>query len=265
MPYSIRKKLGLTLVTMPQLTQALGPWMRKSNAKYAKKLGQEKDLLTALADQLPNYSHFRQNWNHAYTNWLPFYWRGFLQTTYYTYRLPDLSNMDLVWKDFRENIRTDVRKAESRFNLKVRDDLGIDAFLDLNAQIFQRQGMAAPYSKDFVRRLDAACETQKSRKIFIAEDGEGKRHAAAYIVWDSQSAYYLIGGSDPALRSSGATSLCLWEAIRFASTVTQSFDFEGSMLEPVERSFRAFGAIQTPYFSISHTPSRLMRLRNSLR
>ena len=37
------------------------------------------------------------------------------------------------------------------------------------------------------------------------------------------------------------------------------FDFEGSMIEPVERSFRQFGAKQTPYFSVSKTPSRLLK------
>ena len=57
----------------------------------------------------------------------------------------------------------------------------------------------------------------------------------------------------------------MWEAIQFASTVTQRFDFEGSMMEPVEKFFRAFGATQTPYFSISKTPSRLLKTAIFLR
>jgi hypothetical protein len=52
----------------------------------------------------------------------------------------------------------------------------------------------------------------------------------------------------------------MWEAIKFASTVTESFDFEGSMIEPVERFFRAFGARQTSYHTVSHTPSHLFKL-----
>ena len=76
---------------------------------------------------------------------------------------------------------------------------------------------------------------------------------AAIIFWNPDSAYYLMGGRNPKLRSSGATSLCMWEAIQFSASVTKSFDFEGSMNEPVERFFRAFGAVQTPYFSIKKT------------
>ena len=57
--------------------------------------------------------------------------------------------------------------------------------------------------------------------------------------------------ADPELSHSGATSYLTWEAIKFAATVTNTFDFEGSMLEPVERFVRAFGARQKPYFEIS--------------
>ena len=65
-----------------------------------------------------------------------------------------------------------------------------------------------------------------------------------------------MGGGDPEFRNSGATSLLMWNAIQFASTVSQIFDFEGSMIESVERFFRGFGAVQTPYFSISHIRSK---------
>jgi len=48
----------------------------------------------------------------------------------------------------------------------------------------------------------------------------------------------------------------MWHAIQFASTVSTIFDFEGSMIEPVERFFRGFGAVQTPYFSLTHVRSK---------
>ena len=90
-------------------------------------------------------------------------------------------------------------------------------------------------------------------------------HAAIYLVWDKYSAYYLIGGSDPKLRNSGATSLALWEAICFASTVTKSFDFEGSMIESVERFFRGFGGNQVSYFHIWKFNSILIEILFNLK
>ena len=73
----------------------------------------------------------------------------------------------------------------------------------------------------------------------------------AFIAWQESSAYYLAGGGDPELRASGAHSLILWEGIRFTAQYTDLFDFEGSMIPGVERFFREFGAIQTPFFTIT--------------
>jgi hypothetical protein len=261
MPYACFRKNGFVLIAQPPLTQTLGPWLRPTDAKSAKRLGREKDLLEALIGRLPKFHHFSQNWHHSRTNWLPFYWQGFSQTTRYTYRLTDLSQEQSLWAGLQANIRGDIRKARDRYRLNVRTDLTIDDFLRLHEQVFERQGMRLPYSRTLVARLDQACQARDARRIFIAEDETGRRHAGVYLVWDEHSAYYLMGGSDPALRNSGATSLCLWEAIRFASTVTRSFDFEGSMIEPVERFFRAFGAVQTPYFAVSKTPSPILRAR----
>lgn len=259
LPFVIRKRLGLAVISQPTLTQNLGPWLRPSTAKYTRQLSQEKDLLQKLFSLLPRYLRYQQNWHTARTNWLPLYWKGFEQTTRYTYRIEELTKLDDVWKEFEANIRTDVRKAGNKEGVKVRTDLSIDDFLNLNEKVFLRQNMQLPYTKDLVYKLDAAAKKNDSRKIFIAEDEQGRHHAAVYLIWDANTAYYLMGGGDPELRNSGATSLCMWEAIQFAATVTKSFDFEGSMIEPVERFFRAFGAVQTPYFAISHTPSKFLK------
>jgi hypothetical protein len=55
-------------------------------------------------------------------------------------------------------------------------------------------------------------------------------------------------------------SLLLWEAIKHARTVTRTFDFEGSMIEPIERFFRAFGGTLTSYLHVSGGRTRRGRL-----
>ena len=265
MPYVTQKKFGLTLLIQPKLTQTLGPWIRYSTAKYSKQLSQQKDLMDALIEQLPKYHYFSQNWYYSNTNWLPFYWHGFEQTTRYTYLIDDLNDTNALWDNSLDNIRREVRKAQSRYNLVVRKDLHISEFLELNRLTFLRQGLAVPYTKEFVTQLVIQAKNRHQCCWFIAQDNEGRNHAGVLLVWDSESAYYLMGGGDPELRNSGATSLCMWEAIKFASTVTKRFDFEGSMIEPVERFFRAFGAKQTPYFSLTHRPSRLLNTVLSLK
>jgi len=261
MPYIIKNRFGLQLCTLPELTQYLGPWIKPSQAKYAKMLGQQKDIMTDLIEQLPRFDYFLQNWDYKQTNWLPFYWKGFQQTTNYTYVIDDMSSLDVVWSNFQEKIRTDIKKSTNRYNLTFLDNPSIDDFIRLNKKVYERKNIKSPHSEQTFINLDKACAPRNARKIFIAVDEDGRPHAGVYIVWDKNSAYYLLSGSDPELRNSGATSLCLWEAIRFASTVTKEFNFEGSMIEPVERFVRGFGAKQKLVFNISKTTSLLLRLR----
>jgi Acetyltransferase (GNAT) domain len=262
LPYVLDRRMGLTLLLQPPLTPWLGPWISPSQGKYATQLTHQMELYTELIDQLPAHDYFSQNFHYSVANWLPFYWRQFQQTTRYTYVIVDLTNLDQVKADFKDNIRYDIRKASRK--LRVHSEYGIEKFLDVNELTFARQGLPLPYSREYVRRLDNACSTRSARKIFFAEDDTGRVHAAAYIIWDERSAYYLMGGGDPELRTSGATSLILWEAIRFSHEVSRSFDFEGSIVEPIERFFRAFGARQLPYFGVKRC-SRRMRVLLSAR
>ncbi|HYD60714.1 MAG TPA: GNAT family N-acetyltransferase [Noviherbaspirillum sp.] len=264
MPYVRQRRFGMTVLTQPPLTQKLGPWIRQTPGKISTRLAHEKEMMHSLIEQLPPFDHFSQNWHYAYTNWLPFSWSGFSQTTRYTYVLDDLVHTEQIWKMLECNIRNHCKKAVSRFGLDVRDDLPLSDFLYLNRATFQRQGMNVPYTDALVERIDKACAERSCRKCFIAVDRDGRRHAGLYVVWDDDTAYGLMAGAEPSLRNSGANSLCHWEAIKHASTLAQRFDFSGSMLEPVERFFRHFGATQIPYFNITKTPSRLLRLRRSM-
>ncbi|KZY86898.1 methicillin resistance protein [Oleiphilus sp. HI0071] len=266
MPYTTTKRLNsLTYLGQPSLTQHLGPWIRPSTGKYAKQLAREKDVMQSLIQQLPAYDSFRQNWSYTNQNWLPFYWKGFEQTTGYTYVLESLDDLNSVFDGFQENIRREIRKAQGRVKITVKSDVPLEEFLALNQKTFARQDMQMANDRSFVNSLVEACMKKQGVKWFVAYDEQERPHAGVLIVWDKHSAYYLMGGGDPELRNSGATSLCMWEAIKFASTVTKRFDFEGSMIEPIERFFRGFGAMQKPYFQISHTPNRWLRLAKALK
>lgn len=258
LPYVKKRKYGLTLITLPVLTQTLGPWLKPSTAKYVNQLAEQKELMNSLIEQLPQSDYFVSNFHYSIENWLPFYWNGFTQTTYYSYVIENLQDLDLVWNGFQENIRREIRKAKK--HAIVRTDLDLNCFLDINSLTFERQGKNLPYSRELIQRLDDACVKNQARQMFFAEDPQGRIHAAIYIIWDNKSAYYLMGGGDPQLRTSGATSLLMWEAIKFAATVTKKFDFEGSTIEPIERFFRAFGGRQIPYFQVRKNSRRMQLL-----
>jgi len=249
LPYVVKQRLGVVALTQPSLTPTLGPWIANSSAAYATALAREHKTMSELIDTLPRFDVFRQAFHPSVTNWLPFHWRGFEASVLYTYRLEDLTDLDRIWSGFRQNVRREIRKAARV--VTVRSDLGLRAFLELNEKTFHRQNLALPYPRESVERLDAACAVRDARRMFFAVDERDRVHAALYVVWDAESAYYLMSGADPTLRTSGAGSLLAWEAIRFCAGVSRSFDFEGSMIPSLERFFRAFGARQTPYLFVT--------------
>jgi len=93
-------------------------------------------------------------------------------------------------------------------------------------------------------------------RITLATDERGNAHAVNFLVFDDRSAHYLLGGTDPSYRGSGAASLLVWDAIQFAAQHSKLFDFEGSMVEGIARFFRGFGPELIPVNHVYRTGRR---------
>lgn len=266
MPYYITQKKGFKVITMPPLTQAMGPWIKyPPNQKYANKLSLEKELYLDLIKKLPDFDHFAQNFNYRVTNWLPFYWKGFEQTTRYTYIIENLGDLKEVFSRFKDNMRNKINKA--RKIVSVIDEGRIEDFYAINRKTFERQGIKIPYSLELIINKDKELAERNYRKIFFAVDKEGRIHSALYLIWDELSSYVHMAGEDPDLRKSGAGILLIYESIKFTKEILglDCYDFEGSMIESVEEVRRSCGGVQKSYFSISKTNSRLLKCRNTLK
>ncbi|MFC5405016.1 GNAT family N-acetyltransferase [Cohnella soli] len=258
LPYHRVKKYMFDTIQMPELTLTMGVWIRYPEHQDPNtKLAYEREIYLQLIERLPKVEYSYQHFNWNITNWSAFYWKGFKQTTRYTFVFEDLGNLDQIYANFRDNIRAEIRKAQKQLRIVESDDF--EKFHEMNKMTFERQQVPMPHSYDVIKRLDEACKERNCRKIWFAQDDEGKIHCAIYVVWDGNCAYYLLGGADPDLRKSGCHSLALWHAIREMSKVTKQFDLHGGMHEPVERFFRSLGAKQKPYFQLSKINGRLFK------
>ena len=241
-------------IVMPLLTQKLGILQSPSTAKYAERLSHEQRMVELLIEHLPEHRIFKQRFHEAFTDWLPFYWSDFTQSTRYTYVIEDLSDMETVWGNMREARRRAIRKAEKQ-HMVVREIDDIEYFYQLITKTFSRQNKEVPYGLPLVASIDTALQANAGRRMTIAEDSEGRIHACDYLAYDERIGISLLGGADPELRSSGAQVLLEWESIKFTSTLAPVFDFEGSMIRNIEHFMRGFGATQMPYFDISRRGS----------
>ncbi len=269
LPYfNTRFKRFIPAIFTPTLTPFSGIWLDYPTemTKMEAKLSWEHRVLNELIDQLPNKPIFEQRYAPTLTNWLPFCWKGFQQTTRYTYVLDDLSNLEAIWQGMKDKLRNTIRKAEKLVDVEKierQEEQALSIFYALNQKTFQRQGIKMAYSLPFIQKIDTALALHGQRAIYFARDKSTSTphyHAAIYVVWDKKTAYCLMIGSDAELRASGAIALLLWRAIQDMAQKGLAFDFEGSMLPRIEPIYRAFGATPKPYFQIQKTSHLWYRL-----
>ena len=259
MPMHRSRKWGVDAIYMPPLTQTLGVLLPPpTSEKYEKNLSAEMDILRVLVKAIPKVSVFNVSYHYNFTNWLPFYWAGFRQTTNYSYALEDLSDLEKVFAGFSHSKRKNIKKAESL--VKVKEDLPPADFYANHVLTLGKQGGRITYSSSLFHRLHAATEQRNASKIWYAVDKDSHMHAAIFVAFDAKSAYFLISSIDPDYRNSGAATLLVKRAIEYLAPHTRRFDFEGSMIEGVENSFRRFGARQVPYFAITRSNAAMAQL-----
>lgn len=263
-PYSSGKRYLFRLITMPPLTQKLGPWIKyPEGLTHYDRLAFEKKVMTRIIDRLPEFDWFLQSFDYAITNWLPFCWRGFSQTTRYTYVIEDLTDLDSVLRDFEYSKRKNIKRAEKIVEVKF--DLAARDFYENHKMTLAKEGKKIEYGYAVFKRIYEACYNHDSGKTIYCVDKGGNMHSALFVIWDENSSYDLISTIDPDFRDSGSASLLIKEIIKFLSDRTKNFDFEGSMIESVEQSFRRFGAVQKQYHQISKINSKLLRLYKFLK
>ena len=240
-PYTISSLPGrLIRAGAGPLCPYLGPSTRPlERSKRPKEISWSYRILNELVDQLPEADLWKCNLRVDQGPWYPLHGAGFSVSLRQTYVLDLDEPVERLWDECSSSTRGAIRKAEKRLVVTAESDG--DLLWSMVGETFARQGESVPYSKELLDRVVDAALTRNRGQVLVARDDAGRVHAATFIVWDDERAYYLVGGADPELRESGALSLLVWEAVKLSARVTRTFDFEGSMLPNVERFFSRFG------------------------
>jgi hypothetical protein len=257
-PYFLKRKFGIfKVITMPPYTPFLGPYMKfPENLKSFERIGYEKEVLSSFIKELPEFDKFIQFFNYDFSNWLPFYWQNFKQTTYYSYVIENISDAEKVISHFHPNKQQEIRKAAKTVEIKF--DLSPEEFYCFHKESLEKTNQKISYSLNLFKSIFDIASENNSGRIIYATDNE-KIYSALFLVWDKNSAYSLITANDPDLKKSGTLSLLIYKAIIFLSNKTQMYDFEGSMNENIEFSYRQFGGVQKQYFYITKTNSIILK------
>lgn len=251
MTYAFRKRFKFfTDIYPPALTPYTGLYFEmKGEISRAEKYKILNESIPLLISKLPKYTRFKVNFTTSFDWWSPFYWLGFGQHVRYTSILNGIKNHDEIWKGFNTNTKRNIKKANKTITVKKSYDAA--TLYSLFEKTMINQGRRPGWSQVLLENICKEIEKRQRGMVLTGEDQEGVPHCSLLLVWDDSVAYYLAGGTDPKIRSSGAMPLTMWTAIQEASNHVDTFDFEGSMQKGIDNFFRGFGAIPKPYYNIS--------------
>lgn len=251
MPYYFEERNGRKYITKAPLTQNNGIiFFYPPNSKCVAKAAFEEKIIDKACEYISglNVDVYEQQFQTTFTNWLPFFWNYYTAITRYTYVIEDTSDLDRVWDGITSKRRSVIKKGQKHTFFS--DEITIDSFFLEHEKIYKKQGLECPFSYDLWNRLATTCLDHNSGKISCRRTEEGEVAAVSFVVWDEKRLYKLMGGPIPEYSKLDAYSALTWDEIELANKLGVSYDFEGSVIKRISKSFREYGATPEPYFRI---------------
>lgn len=246
---------GVRRLRQPPITPYWGPLLAPLAGDDITRTASELRILTAFAEALAPWQDIAMQFHPSLTNWLGFARNHFRQMTRYTYRIDDWSRTSLEEATSHGSIRSGIRRARKN-GLISKDMVDPQIIAHMAGLTMGRQGLqSSSILQNFWPTLFKAALEHQCLFTTAVVDGPETICCAVASVWDDRCAYSIFGGTDPTYHKSGAWPLCIARGLEFARSVAPAYDFEGSMLEPVEPFFRRFGGTLTPYFLVTRANS----------
>lgn len=253
MPYLHGKHCGMRYILMPQQTQIGGVWIDPDYKDNTEILQQITHFFAQHIEQLQLAYYYQQ---YPIESPLPALLKEhhFKLKKRITYRIEDLDNLNDVINRFSKNKKRQLQKAlalHPDYNLNPED------FYRFHTTCLLERKKQISYTREFFLVMYHKAILHEQGQIIAIRDADNQLLAAAFLVWDKRSLYYLIPCYTQTHKDSGAGALLVLEALKIARERGKQFDFEGSMIRGVANHYRQFGSTPYTYYAVS-------RMRNPL-
>lgn len=249
LPYEKKESFGIKYLRTPNLTQQAGPWIDlNKNSKNFSKITTTKKICDIIIKSFEN-KNVDISFHSSFTYIFPFIWNGYVVEPRLSYVINDLSDLDIVFKNMDNKLRTKIRKAEK--NVDIIYNLPLEELIILLEKTFEKQNRKIPFEKNLIADIyNNALSRKAGICIGVNDKITGDILAASFLLYDENTCYNLLSGKNYNYNKIGVQELVLWESIKFASKHSKKFDFEGSMIPSIESFYRSFGGIPQTYYRI---------------
>lgn len=251
MPYYMEERGEYNYITKAPLTQNNGIIFKENKErKPCSQAGFEEKIIRSACEFIRDLDVdvYEQQYMYSFRNYLPFFWEKYTAITRYTYVIENTKKLDAVWDNLSSNYRNKIRKGKKNCHIAV--DIEKDDFYKEHEKIFAKQNLSCPFSKDLWFRLYQECKAHDAGMTMCAKNEEEEVESLVFLVWDERSVYQILGGNMPEYQQKDTYAYLIWKGIEFAYERGLDYDFEGSMIKRISKSFREFGGEPKPYFRI---------------
>lgn len=244
------KKFGLTLYLNPPFSPEIGPFLKVDAQNPVSVMDTWKRtlyLMTDFIEKLP-YAIVSFSLSRNIIDVQPFIWKEFKVIPEFTYLLDLTMSIEDIWMRMSNERRKNINKGR-KDGLSVKKIEDFEVIKNLVVETFSRQKKRI--DEFYLNRIFFRF-ANKNNSFAYATYRDTVPIAASFCIYDKNTAFYLLGGYDHKKKHHGAGALSMWEAIKYAKDLgLMYFDFEGSMVPQIERYFRGFGGLLTPYYRVN--------------
>jgi lipid II:glycine glycyltransferase (peptidoglycan interpeptide bridge formation enzyme) len=240
---------GLKIIRNPLLTPFIGiHFANNSGMNPNKRASLEKDILNQTLIFLENnYKRVVINNHYSIQDIRAFNWRDYQTIVRYTY-IVDLKNIDVALEKIESRTKYEIRKCEKN-NINVISSKETDTFYELLNTTYKRKGLKCPVSKNRIKNIFKTLKSISKCKMYFAFDSEENLLSAIFIIWDKDTAFYLMGANNPDFRKYGAANLLLKTAMEdLAKRGIKFFDLCGANNAGISLFKRGFGGELKVYY-----------------
>lgn len=241
---------GLSFYRSPPFTPEMGPFLKidASNPVSIMDIWKKSlSLMCNVLEKLP-YAIISFPLSKDIADMQPFIWNKFKVVPAYTY-IVDLSmQIDELWERMSSERRKNITKG-MKDGLSVKKIDNFEVVRTLVLMTYSRQEKKT--NEYYLNKVLFEFANENNSYAYATYKGD-KAIACTFCIYDTKTAYYLMGGYDNKNKHHGAGAMSMWESIKYAQNKEiKFFDFEGSMNQNIERYFRGFGGQLIPYFTVN--------------
>lgn len=245
MPVPIFNKLNIQRCYMPIFCQHLSIFFMPLAVKREKELALKKKILQQIIVKIPSkIKIFKYHTSSKNEYLLPFFWKGYQLNLRYSYYLKIEENKHLNYKLFSHKTRTCINKATNN-GLTIVNCTNIQAIVKIG-----QQNIDVAFDEKVLYKLWEVLKPKNLINAVAVVNENGETYAGIIYLKYGDKYIYLFGAANKTYKHLGGMSLIIWHIIQHSASSIKYHDFQGSMIESIEKFYRGFDTYPQPYYQI---------------